>query len=148
MTQNHVKRDKTCRLWRWHLVTHGQPRVHKALEKYIVVHTYIHTYIHIYIKGWHKRSSNCTQSLSPWHHFSCPRWFTYCFPSLTNLSIKQGSLFCFVLFCLPRWDLPNCGAYMLLASSESSRWVRVNWLGLRLFGATVWKLLIINPFYK
>jgi hypothetical protein len=126
-------------------MTSGYPWTTKSSQTIREVYsgTYIHTYIHIYIKGWHKRSSNCTQSLSPWHHFSCPRWFTYCFPS--HLWSK---VVCFVLFCLPRWDLPNCGAYMLLASSESSRWVRVTWLGLRLFGATVWKLLIINPFYK
>jgi hypothetical protein len=46
MTQNHVNKDKTWRLWRWHLVTHGQPRVHKALEKYVVIHTYIHIYMY------------------------------------------------------------------------------------------------------
>jgi hypothetical protein len=35
---------------------------------------------------------------------------------------------------------------MLLIFSESSRWVGVHRLGLRLFGVTVWKLLIIEPF--
>jgi hypothetical protein len=35
---------------------------------------------------------------------------------------------------------------VLLVSSESSGWVRVHQLGLRLFGAMGWKLLIIEPF--
>jgi hypothetical protein len=66
-----------------------------------------------------------------------------------NLSMKQGSLFCFVLSC---WDLPTHGTSCgvgggeLCISSESSRWARVHWLGLRLFGASVWKLSINEPF--
>jgi hypothetical protein len=63
------------------------------------------------------------------------------------LCMKQGSLFCFVLLC---WDeiLPNHGASCCaLVSSKSFWWVGVHWLGLRLFGATVWrKLLIIESF--
>ncbi len=35
---------------------------------------------------------------------------------------------------------------VLLVSLESSQWVGVHWLGLRLFGATVWKLLIVELF--
>jgi hypothetical protein len=35
---------------------------------------------------------------------------------------------------------------VLLVSSESSGWVGVHQLGLRLFGAMGWKLLIIEPF--
>ncbi len=34
----------------------------------------------------------------------------------------------------------------ILVSLESSWWVRVQQLGLRLFGAMMWKLLIIEPF--
>jgi len=62
--------------------------------------------------------------------------------------MKQGSLFCFVLFCLSHWDLPTHVArcHPLGIPSESSWWVGVHWLGLGLFGATVWKLLIIEPF--
>jgi len=36
---------------------------------------------------------------------------------------------------------------VLLVSSESYLWVRMHQLGLRLFGAMVWKLLIIEPFF-
>jgi hypothetical protein len=54
---------------------------------------------------------------------------------------------CFVLFCLSHWDLPTRVFHVaLLVPSGSSRWVGMHWLGLRLFGATVWKLLIIEPF--
>jgi hypothetical protein len=50
----------------------------------------------------------------------------------TSLSMKQGSLFCFVC-----WDLPTRVFHAaLLVSLESSWWVRVRQLGLRLFGAT------------
>jgi hypothetical protein len=34
----------------------------------------------------------------------------------------------------------------LLVSSKSSQCSGVHWLGLRLFGATMWKLLVIEPF--
>jgi hypothetical protein len=37
---------------------------------------------------------------------------------------------------------------VLLVSSESYQWVRMHWLGLRLFGAMVWKLLIIEAFLQ
>jgi hypothetical protein len=58
---------------------------------------------------------------------------------------KQGSMFC---FCLLQWDLSNHKASChVLVSWESSRWVVwVQWLGLRLFGATGWKILIIGSF--
>jgi hypothetical protein len=62
----------------------------------------------------------------------------------------MSCLFCFVLFVTPR-DLSNHGTSCcaLLVSSESSQWlVGVHWLGLRLFGATVQKLLIIEPFFQ
>ncbi len=36
----------------------------------------------------------------------------------------------------------------LLVSLESSQWIRLHWLGLRLFGTKVWKLLIIELFSK
>ncbi len=62
----------------------------------------------------------------------------------TSLSMKQGSLFCFVC-----WDLPTRVFHAaLLVSLESSWWVGVHQLGLRLFGAMVWKLLIIEPFFQ
>jgi hypothetical protein len=58
-----------------------------------------------------------------------------------------------VRFCLSHWDLPNhhtscCTTFhaALLICSEISCWVWVHWLALRLFGAMVWKLLIIEPF--
>ncbi len=37
---------------------------------------------------------------------------------------------------------------VFLISSESSWWVPLHRLGLRLFGATMWKLLIIEPFFQ
>jgi hypothetical protein len=58
------------------------------------------------------------------------------------LSMKQGSLFCFVSLC---WDLPNhkvLHVAALLTSLESFWWV--HHIGLRLFGATIWKLSIIE----
>jgi hypothetical protein len=57
-----------------------------------------------------------------------------------NLSMKQGRLFCFVL---SHWDLPNHGTSCCALGIESSCW-----LGLRLFGPTMWKLLIIESFFK
>jgi hypothetical protein len=48
---------------------------------------------------------------------------------------------CFVMFRSPK---PKHA--MLLVSLESSRWIWVHWLRLRLFGAMLWKLLIIEPF--
>jgi hypothetical protein len=63
------------------------------------------------------------------------------------LSIGRASVFvmpCFVLFCFVSWDLPNhpascraLGIYRKLLMSTGAS---------RLFGATVWKLLIIEPF--
>jgi hypothetical protein len=37
---------------------------------------------------------------------------------------------------------------MLLVSFGSSQWVGVRQLGLKLFGVTMWKLLIIEPFFQ
>jgi hypothetical protein len=64
----------------------------------------------------------------------------------SNLSMKQGSLYCFVLFVTLRSPNPRLIDATLLVSSETSWWVGVHWLGLGLFGATVWKLLIIEQF--
>ncbi len=62
------------------------------------------------------------------------------------LSMKEGSLFCFV--CHAEISQAMVLHVTLLISLESSQWVGVHWLGfgLRLFGATVWKLLIIEAF--
>jgi len=60
--------------------------------------------------------------------------------------MKQGSLFCFVLFCHIEMSQTMVIHVMLLISWESSQSVRLHQLGLRLFGTTVWKLLIIGPF--
>jgi hypothetical protein len=57
-------------------------------------------------------------------------------------------LSCFHPFCVS-WEKNKnekpC-QFLHLVSSESSQWIVVHWLGLRLFGAMVWKLLIIEPF--
>ncbi len=60
---------------------------------------------------------------------------------IPNTSMKQGSLFC-------HSEISQTTALhaVLLVSLESSWWVGVHRLGLRLFGATVLKLLIIEPF--
>ncbi len=55
-------------------------------------------------------------------------------------------LFCFV-YCIKISQTMVLFHAMLLLSLESSQWgVGVHQLGLRLFGATMWKLLIIEPF--
>jgi hypothetical protein len=61
---------------------------------------------------------------------------------IRRLSMKQGSLLCFVTL---RSSKPW---HFMLISSKSSQWVQVHWLNLRLFGAMVWKLLIIEPFFQ
>jgi hypothetical protein len=53
---------------------------------------------------------------------------------------------CFVLLCHVEISQSTVLCVGLLVSSESSQWIVVHWLGLRLFGAMVWKLLIIEPF--
>jgi len=55
-----------------------------------------------------------------------------------------------ICFVLSQWYLLNHIAFhaMLLVSLESSWWVGVHQLGLRLFGATMWKLLINEPFFQ
>ncbi len=61
-----------------------------------------------------------------------------------NLSMNPGSLFCFV--CPSDISQTMALHATLLVSSESSEWIGVHWLGLRLFGAMVWKVLIIESF--
>jgi len=72
----------------------------------------------------------------------CPQMAKNSHQQKTLLSMKQGSLFCFVL---SHWDVPHHSASRW-ALGIFSWWVWVHWLGLRLFGATMWKLLIIEPF--
>jgi hypothetical protein len=64
-----------------------------------------------------------------------------------NLSMKQGNLFCFVL---SPWNFPNhnasCCTFGIFGKLWG--WIRVHELGFRLFGATMWKLLIIEPFFQ
>ncbi len=60
----------------------------------------------------------------------------------------QKKVVCFVLYCdtkISQTMLIRVHT-MLLVSLESSRWVGVHWLGLKFLGATMWKLLIIEPF--
>jgi hypothetical protein len=71
----------------------------------------------------------------------CPQMAKNSHQKITLLSMKQGSLFCFVL---SHWDLPN-HSVSCWALGIFSCWVWVHWLGLRLFGAKMWKLLIIEP---
>jgi hypothetical protein len=57
---------------------------------------------------------------------------------------SKVSLFC---FCHSEISQTTTAHHVaLLVSWESSRWLGVHRLGLRLFGATVWKLLIIESF--
>jgi hypothetical protein len=54
--------------------------------------------------------------------------------------MKQG-----VLFCLACWDFQTMALNAGISISlESYGWIKVHWLGL--FGATVWKLFIIESF--
>jgi hypothetical protein len=62
--------------------------------------------------------------------------------------MKEGNLFCFILFCHAEISQIMMLHATLLVSLESSKWVGVHWLGLRLLEAMVWKLLIIEPFFK
>jgi hypothetical protein len=59
---------------------------------------------------------------------------------------------CFVLFCFCCLEISQTcmvlHVALLVLSLESSQKVRVHWLSLRVFGATVWKLLIIAPFFE
>ncbi len=62
------------------------------------------------------------------------------------LSVEQGSLFFFVLH-VEISQITELHA-TLLVSSKNSWWVGVHWLVLRLFGAMVWKILIIESFFQ
>jgi hypothetical protein len=54
---------------------------------------------------------------------------------------------CFVLLTFGKFS-SHCVSFHTLDISESSPWVRVQRLGLRLFRALVWKLLIVEPFFQ
>ncbi len=62
------------------------------------------------------------------------------------LSTEQANLFCFVLHV----EISQITALhaTLLVSSKNSWWVGVHQVGLRLFGAMVWKLVIIESFFQ
>jgi hypothetical protein len=60
--------------------------------------------------------------------------------------MKQGSLFCFV--CHVEIFQTMVFHAMLLVSLENSQWEGVHQFGLKMFGATMWKLLIIEPFFQ
>jgi hypothetical protein len=72
-----------------------------------------------------------------------------CSSYFISIYSKQGSLFCFISCCFvfSGWDLPNhwvwCCALDIFGKLLMSRVVLI---GLRLFGAMVWKLLIIESF--
>jgi len=57
-------------------------------------------------------------------------------------------LFYFVSFCHAELSWTMAFHATLLVSLESSWWVGVHQLGFRLFGATMWTLLMIEPFYQ
>jgi hypothetical protein len=78
-----------------------------------------------------------------WISFAIEMSFVYDICA-SYLFMKRGSLFCFV--CHVEISQTTALHAMLLVSLESSQWVGVHWLGLRLFGAMVWKLLIIESF--
>jgi hypothetical protein len=65
--------------------------------------------------------------------------------------MKEGSLFCFVLFwfvCYAEMFQTTVLHVAFLTSLESSQWLGVHWLDFRVFGATVWKPLIIELFFQ
>jgi hypothetical protein len=69
--------------------------------------------------------------------------------TLSYLSMKQGSLFCFV--CQAEISQTTALHVTLLVSLEKqARMIKgaLTWFVLRLFGAMVWKLLIIEPFFQ
>jgi hypothetical protein len=70
---------------------------------------------------------------------------------VTNLSMKHGSLFCFVLFyflCHAKISHTIVLHVTLLVSLQNSQWIEVHWVGLRLFGTMMWKLLIIELLFE
>ncbi len=52
------------------------------------------------------------------------------------------------LFCHAKISQTMTFHVVLLVSLERSWWVGMPWLGLKLFGAMVWKLFIIEPFFN
>jgi hypothetical protein len=69
--------------------------------------------------------------------------------TLSYLSMKQCSLFCFV--CQAEISQTTALHVTLLVSLEKqARMIKgaLTWFVLRLFGAMVWKLLIIEPFFQ
>ncbi len=100
--------------------------------------------VFLHVKNWSLVPSRLCFSMSKIDH-------------LQQVSCDDGSLFCFVL---STWDLPILWRFILASwylpkalscrpldiNGKLSRRVWVHPLGLRLFGATLWKLLIIEPF--
>ncbi len=60
---------------------------------------------------------------------------------IRHQSMKQGSLFCYVQI----FQTKTCRALGIFGKLSMSIWV--HWLRLRLFGALLWNLLIIEPFF-
>jgi hypothetical protein len=65
---------------------------------------------------------------------------------IENITTSIYCSFCFVYhFEISQTTMLHV---VFLISLESSWWVPLHQLGLRLFGATMWKLLIIEPFFQ
>jgi hypothetical protein len=60
--------------------------------------------------------------------------------------MKQGSLFCFVLFCHAENHGASCCALDIYGKLSMSGVGGAHCLGLRLFGVMVWKLLVVESF--
>ncbi len=65
-----------------------------------------------------------------------------------HLIYWQGHCVCDALFCLAEISHTRVLHVTLLVFLKSSQWVGVHRFSLRLFGSTVWKLLIIVPFSR
>jgi hypothetical protein len=65
---------------------------------------------------------------------------------IENITTSIYCVFCFVFHT--KISQITTLHVVFLISLESSWWMRVHWLCLRLFGATMWKLLIIEPFFQ
>jgi len=61
------------------------------------------------------------------------------------LSRKEGSLFCFIIMISPK---PQCLGYAMefIIKKFSMNRGAMTWF--RMLGATVWNLLIIEPFFR
>jgi hypothetical protein len=69
-------------------------------------------------------------------------------PTKQHLDYLWSKVICFVL---SHWDLPSHGAVpcaLGIFGKLLNELVGVHQFGLRLFGATMWKLLIIEPFFQ